>query len=210
MSSTNSPDKVSPFNRERYLDKDSMHLDVGRQEITGRIDTLTNNSTQNSLSFANRVAELAGSTSGASSNSSMSPYGKGSLSDYKKLGNRNIKGNGSIGSNQGFMKTMQQKEGEYGDDMSPMFKLEMLKNENRHRHSAQITNNMEVLAGEKVRSGSKSPATTYFKTEAANTNSESPFQLKIEQVQPNSANPLHVVKPSQSSSRKFQGLPQKN
>jgi len=212
--SSNSPDKVSPFHRERYLDKDSMHLDVGRQEITGRIDTLTNGSTQNSLSFANKIAELASTNSAASSNNSMSPFGRGSLADYKKYGARSFGKNNSIGGNQSYMKSSIHKSGtkgeeDYKEDMSPMFKLEMMKNEKKHRHSEQIPPNAEFLANDRLRPGSKSPTTTYYKTESA-TVSESPFQLKLEQVQPNSANPLNINKPSQISSRKFQNYPQKN
>jgi len=198
-----SPDKLSPINRDRFTEKDSLYLDVGRPEINGRIDTLNNGSTQNSLMFGNRVAEL--NSQNGSSNNSLSPFGKVGLNDYKRV-SKSFKGHTTIGGNQTFLKAaihrnMQRGDEEAKEEGSPVLKLEQVRTEKRYRNSELLS----TIHTEKQRTGSQSPSYT-GKSDSVSDNS--PFTLKVEQVQPHSANPI-IGKSTQISNRRFQPFSQK-
>ena len=200
---------LSPVNtnKDRFIDKDSLYLDVGRPELNGRVDTINNGSTHNSILHQNRGSEF-GSSNGASSNSAMSPFSKSPLGEQRRHTGRSFKVNGSIGSNQSFLKAaiyrnMQRNDEDCKDDMSPGAKLEVIRSDKKR--------NTDYVLGhqpEKVRTGSHSP--TIFKPSDSPSSPDSPFQLKLEQVQPNSAIPMIGNKSSQRTSRRFQPFAQKD
>ena len=196
-------------NKDRFVDKDSLYLDVGRPEINGRIETINNGSTHNSISYQNRASEFG--SSNASSNSAMSPFSKSPLAEHRKQNTRSFKVNASIGSNQSFLKAaiyrnMQRNDEDCKDDMSSGLKADVIRTEKKR--------NTDYVIGhqpEKVRTGSHSP--TIFKPADSPTSLDSPFQLKLEQVQqvqPHSAIPAISIKTSQRSSRRFQPFAQKD
>ena len=154
--------------------------------------------------FANRVAEL--NSQGGSSNNSLSPFGKVGLSDYKRV-SKSFKGHTTIGGNQTFLKAaihrnMQRNDEEAKDEGSPVLKLEQVRTEKRYRNSELIS----TMHTDKQRTGSQSPSYT-TKSDSVSENN-SPFTLKVEQVQPNSANPI-IGKTTQISNRRFQPFSQK-
>jgi len=198
-----SPDKSSPLMqpRDRFTEKDSLYLDVGKPDITGRIDTLNNNSMQNSILFASRVSDI----NSANSSASNSPYKKSAYGDLKvehksfKAATANITNQQLLKS--GLYKNMGNDE-EYKGEESPILRLERLQNEKKNRSSEQSG-----------RTGSQSP-TIERPSEGVDV---SPFQLKVEQVQPNAINSAGAQvnsagagNKSQLSGRRYQPFPQKN
>ena len=86
------------------------------------------------------------------------------------------------------------------DDASPILRLEQVKNEKRHRNSDFMGH-----SNEKGRAGSQSPS--YPKSDTV-SNDNSPFHLKVEQVQLSNVNP--IIKSTHIGNRRFQPLSQKN
>jgi len=88
--------------KERFAEKGSLYLDMGRPEVNGRIDTLTSGSTNNSMLLNKRENDM--SFNGLPS--SFASKGSQQLSDLKVKGqNKSFKGpNGSMGGNQSILK----------------------------------------------------------------------------------------------------------
>jgi len=96
-----SPDKGSPLmsNNQRYAEKDSLYLDMGRPELNGKIDTLTSNSTNNSILLFNRID--SNSNVGSTPNL-ISAFAKAGVDTKGR--SRSFKGHNGAGSNQSFLK----------------------------------------------------------------------------------------------------------
>jgi len=116
---------------QRFAEKDSLYLDVGRPELTGKIDTLTSGSNNNSL--------LLTKNDGGSTPNSASAFAKNSLSRSTKPGH-------STAPKQSFLKAAifrnMQKNNEMEetkDDMALNQKIQGAKSE--RRHSDYITTN---------------------------------------------------------------------
>ena len=94
-------EKSSPLllpNRERYAERDSLYLDVGKPAFNGKIDTTSNESENNSLLIKN--------TSISQNSNSASTFAKNStLSDQEaKSQAKNLKGFNRGAKNQSFLK----------------------------------------------------------------------------------------------------------
>jgi hypothetical protein len=83
VSSHHSNNNTSSIHKvDRFAEKDSLYLDMGRPEMNGKIDTLTSGSQNNSLLLQRDPSSNANLNSG-----SLSAFAKqGSLSDQKKSG----------------------------------------------------------------------------------------------------------------------------
>ncbi len=111
---TISPEKPSSIHKaDRFAEKDSLYLDMGKPELNGRVDTLTSGSQNNSLLLQRDPSSNANVGSG-----SLSAFAKGSnLSDQKKSGqNKSFKNPGG----QSFLKAAifrnMEKNREMGDE----------------------------------------------------------------------------------------------
>ena len=105
----------------RFTEKDSLYLDVGRPEITGRIDTITG-SANNSVLLASKTI----------SNADSSPL---SASAFARNAGRNTSLKGYSPPNQGFLKAAIFRNMEQGDPQDSgtlKIKLEEVKNDRRH------------------------------------------------------------------------------
>ena len=108
-----SPEKPSSIHKaDRFAEKDSLYLDMGKPELNGRTDTLTNGSQNNSLLLQRDPSSNANVGSG-----SLSAFAKGGLSDQKKAGqNKSFKSPGG----QSFLKAAifrnMEKNRELGDE----------------------------------------------------------------------------------------------
>lgn len=108
---TTEKDKSSTGKPERYAEKDSLYLDLGKTEMTGKVDTLTNGSQNNSLMMIQRSDSV-----NAGSNGSLSHFAKGTLADQKKAGqNKSFKGSGNNFLKQAIFRNME-KNRETGED----------------------------------------------------------------------------------------------
>ncbi len=201
-SPTASPDKGSPINRERYLEKDSLYLDTGKPEMTGKIETL-NSGTTNSLMFANRFSDL--SSPEKTSHNSMSPFGKGGLENYKK-GSASKSFRYSNFGNQATLKNAilnhhhKNANEESKDDFSPpLLRLERLGGEKRRSGESSGKNSPD-----KSRLLNQSPG--FSKSNSA-SNDNSPFHLKVEHV--HSGSPIPITKSTYVGNRRLQSLTQK-
>lgn len=186
--------------KERYVDKDSLYLDVGKPEINGKIDTITGGSTNNSI--AHRGSDFGGSE--CSSNTSPSAFSRSPLEGPRKASGRSFKvNNASIGGNSAFLKaaihrTIQKNDEDSKNDTSPT----VIRSDKKRNTDFVQTHNPD-----KVRTPSHSP--TYYKASDSPTEkADSAFQIKVEQV-PSSSIPGFGQKPSDGPVRRFQPFAQK-
>lgn len=121
-----------PTNTQRFAEKDSLYLDLGKPEINGRVDTLTNGSNNNSL-----MLFRADSFNGASPKST-SPFAKGTpqTSSFRVYANNANGGNSPTVGNQTFLKAaihrnIQNNNDEEEYKQSNFIKLHEVKHERR-------------------------------------------------------------------------------
>jgi len=110
--SGNSPDKMSPLllpasangnGNGRFTEKDSLYLDMGKPELNGKVDTLTNHSTNNSMLLMNRTD--SNNNVGSNPNIISNFAKRGSLNEQKGKGqSKSFKYHNSIGNSQSFLK----------------------------------------------------------------------------------------------------------
>jgi len=127
---SNSPDKMSPLllpananGGGRFAEKDSLYLDMGKPEMNGKVDTLTNHSANNSILLMNRTD----SNNNVGSNPNIiSNFAKGrSLFEQKGKGqSKSFKNHPNSGNSQSFLKAAifrnMQKNSEIAGGESPL------------------------------------------------------------------------------------------
>ena len=119
---------LPPGKRERFVKEDSLYLDLGKPEITGRIDTITSGSMSGSLLLANR----ADSSSNIGTTTTPSAFAKKSTA---RGNNKTYKSHTQGASNQSFLKaaifrTMQKNNSEgFRDEDTFKSRIEELKAE---------------------------------------------------------------------------------
>lgn len=212
ISSSSSREKLTPLvsDRNRFIKKDSLYLDIRRPDISGKAELGESLNIQNSGLL--RGSDLGNSMSGSNSDS-LSPLRMSHYTDLKRPGSRSFKGHIIIGNNQRFLKHSfsglvaknNEEDSKYTE--SPLLKLEQIKNEMRHQNSELMTASTSHPSSEKLRLGSQSPG--YQRPNPISSDS-SPFHLKLEQIIPTSAIPLNINRMSQISGRKIQSFAYKH
>jgi len=108
----------------RFTEKDSLYLDVGRPEITGRIDTLTSGSANNSVLLMSR----------GTSHADTSPLSGSAFS--KNSGQKSFRNYVSTADPQAYPKSPMFRSSQQGDQRegrdSVLLRLEEVKNDKRH------------------------------------------------------------------------------
>lgn len=211
ISSSSSREKLTPLvsDRNRFIKKDSLYLDIRRPDISGKAEGESLNIQNSGLL---RGSDLGNSMSGSNSDS-LSPLRMSHYTDLKRPGSRSFKGHIIIGNNQRFLKHSfsglvaknNEEDSKYAE--SPLLKLEQIKHEMRHQNSELMTASTMHPSSEKLRLGSQSPG--YQRPNPISSDS-SPFHLKLEQIIPTSAVPLNINRMSQISGRKIQSFAYKH
>jgi len=119
--------------RDRFAEKDSLYLDMGKPELNGKIGTLANGSHNDSLLLHNRVDSHASVNSKDGTHSS---FAKGVQQPDQKSRSKSFRGHAGVGNNQSFLKAAifrnMQKNGEYsGEEL----KEEMMDIKRKRRES---------------------------------------------------------------------------
>ena len=87
-------------NRDRFAEKDSLYLDMGKPDLNGRIDTLANGSHNNSI-----LLQRADSNLNVSRDGSVSAFGKNvQQQPDQKSRSKSFRGHHLSGANQSFLK----------------------------------------------------------------------------------------------------------
>jgi serine/threonine protein kinase len=132
VSSHNNSNTSSIQKMDRFAEKDSLYLDMGRPELNGKIDTLTNGSQNNSLLLQRDPSSNANLNSG-----SLSAFAKGAQNDKKLQQAKSFKaGGGSSFYKAALLKNNQNYEDSKEDPGPP--RQELIPRENNRRYSENL------------------------------------------------------------------------
>jgi len=192
--SGNSSNTSSIQKMDRFAEKDSLYLDMGKPELNGKIDTLTSGSQNNSL-----LLQRDPSSNANVGNGSLSAFAKGgSLADQKKAG----QGKSFKAGNSTFLKAAifnnmgKNKDSEESKEDPGPPRQELIPRENNRRYSENL--------GKQTRNESSSPD----REDSEDISNENPgVQSNVDKTKSGPSTPGKML--SNSSSRRFAPFGQK-
>jgi len=169
-------------NRDRFAEKDSLYLDMGKPEINGKIGTLTNGSHGDSI-LLHKVDSHASVTPKEGSTSS---FAKGIQQPDQKSRSKSFRGHAGVGNNQSFLKAAifrnMQKNSDFPGEDSKEEPMD-IKHKRRESDRPSLYNRMGSNVGESENQNRKKSSSNSDIDSSSDICSENPqVQMNVEKI----------------------------